>query len=233
MSSLSRIITTRQQPSHILSSIVQWRRLAGNGHPLACQCFHRHFFPLTSTSRPRAQPLVHLLKVSLHGVACYWQISHDLNFKNKSNLCSQLVVWSMGPKALPLKAKVNWLRASEAWKLYVSGSVTHFNIYMSAGFLMVIPHVLVGERLATPSNPACEKLQLLMACLHMLGQVWFLQGNEDYFSSKSAKQLTTDLKTIAMHIWWSNNITYIGKGAFTTLKGALHPFTRGHLAMGL
>jgi len=32
---------------------------------------------------------------------------------------------------------------------------------------------------------------------------------------------------------YSINLAYIGKGVFTTLKSAFHPFTRGGLVMGL
>jgi len=42
---------------------------------------------------------------------------------------------------------------------------------MSTGFLMVVPDMLVGERLATPGNLALERFKLVMACLDMLGQI--------------------------------------------------------------
>jgi hypothetical protein len=42
---------------------------------------------------------------------------------------------------------------------------------MSTGFLMVVPDMLVGERLATPGDLALERFQLIMACLDMLGQI--------------------------------------------------------------
>ena len=58
---------------------------------------------------------------------------------------------------------------------------------MCAGFLMVVPDVLVGERLAAPSNSACERFHSVMACLHMLSQIWFLQRNTWTFQFKICK----------------------------------------------
>lgn len=45
--------------------------------------------------------------------------------------------------------------------------------------------------------------------------------------------LKNSLENITRSIQKSINLAYIGKGVFTTLKSAFHPFTRGHLVMGL
>jgi hypothetical protein len=56
----------------------------------------------------------------------------------------------------------------------------------------------------------------------------------EYLNSKSAKQVQNYwAEKIARYICGSKNFAYIGKGALTTLICAFHPFTSGHLTMGL